>query len=213
MSKINYKFEFNNSKILEFLIDLNRNQSIDLSTRDDHTEWTNLSYHKCENCPLDDKIIKKCPAALDVKEAMNHFKDVLSTDIIKTSVETENRTYLKTCDAQTALKSLLGVVMATSGCPILGEMKGIAYFHLPFASLEETIFRTISAYLLKQYFNYKSAQNSDWNLEKIPDFFEKIQNVNLKFFERIKIASKADANLNAIVSFSSQSQIFSFDLD
>lgn len=67
--------------------------------------------------------------------------------------------------------------------------------------------------MLKQYFNYKSGQNSDWNLEQIPDFFEKIQNVNLKFFERIKIASKADANLNAIVSFSSQSQIFSFALD
>jgi hypothetical protein len=82
-----------------------------LSAKDDHTEKTNLSYHKCENCPLDDKIIKKCPAALDVKEAMNHFKDVLSTDIIKTSVETENRTYLKTCDAPTAAT---GFVVCTS---------------------------------------------------------------------------------------------------
>ena len=37
--------------------------------------------------------------------------------------------------------------MALSGCPVLEQLKPMARFHLPFASVEETIYRAASMYL------------------------------------------------------------------
>ena len=211
LSKISYKFIFENNRESIFTVDLDRNNKDNPSCPD--VEWTNLEFNKCSNCPLNSNEYKKCPPAVDVQFAMREFHSVLSTEIIKTYVESENRSYYKECDAQTALKALIGLMMATSSCPILKEMKGMAYYHLPFASIEETVFRSVSSYLLKQFFKSKENETPDWALEHLPSYFDQIQIVNSSFFERIKVASQADANLNAIVSFSSQSQLLSFAIE
>ena len=213
MPKITYKFVFSDNRESKFIVDLDRKlNEISLDESLD-TEWTNLEFNKCTNCLLKADNSNKCPPALDTQHALREFHSVLSTEIVKTYVETENRTYYKETDAQTALKALIGLLMASSLCPILKELKGMAYYHLPFASLEETIYRTVSTYLLKQYFKSKQGSEPDWNLDHLPIFFEQIQIVNDCFFERIKAASKADANLNAIVSFSSQSQLISLAIE
>jgi hypothetical protein len=213
LSKIIYKFIFADKRESKFSIDLNRKDLAHNLNSYPNVEWTNLEFNKCSNCPLKTEDTAKCPPALDVQQAMSEFHSVLSTEMIQTHVETENREYYKECDAQTALKALVGLVMATSSCPILKEMKGMAYYHLPFASLEETVYRSISSYLLKQYFKSQQGEVPDWKLDQLPVYYEQIQIVNDCFFERIKVASKADANLNVIVSFSSQSQLLSLAFD
>jgi hypothetical protein len=213
LPKITYKFIFENKRESKFTVDLDRKGAEIVPNGFPDAEWTNLDFNKCSNCPLKIEDSQKCPPALDVQHAMSEFHSVLSTETVQTYVETENRAYFKECDAQTALKALVGLVMATSSCPILKEMKGMAYYHLPFASLEETVYRSISTYLLKQYFKSKQGEAPDWNLEHLPTYYEQIQIVNDCFFERIKVASKADANLNVIVSFSSQSQLLSLAFD
>ncbi|APJ05164.1 hypothetical protein AXG55_10910 [Silvanigrella aquatica] len=206
-----YKFKFSDDHESKYVIDLNRNKDNVEAVSD--VPWTQLDFNKCENCPLNSKETKNCPPAIDVERAMHEFQNILSSDIVKTYVETNDRTYYKECDAQTSLKALMGLIMATSLCPILKKLKGLAFYHLPFASFEETIFRAISDYLLKQYFKFKNNKNPDWSLSELSEYYEQIQMVNVAFFERIKVASKADANLNAVVSFSSQSQLISFALD
>ena len=213
MSKITYKFIFEDNRESKFTVNLDRNETEPTLDNSPDVEWTNLSFKKCSNCTLNEQKVKKCPPAVDVQHAMSEFHSVLSTEMVQTYVETENRTYFKKCDAQTALKALVGLIMATSSCPILKEMKGMAYYHLPFASINETAFRAISTYLLKQYFISKHGESPDWHLERLPTYYEQIQIVNDCFFERIKVASKADANLNVIVSFSSQSQLLSLAFD
>ncbi|MGY3805257.1 DUF6901 family protein [Pigmentibacter ruber] len=213
MINITYKFIFTNNREVKFTVDLDRPVLFTTNPKDPDVEWTNLDFNKCSNCPLNSAEIKKCPTALDVQHAMLEFHDVLSTEIVKTYVETENRSYFKECDAQTGLKALVGLIMATSGCPILKEMKGMAYFHLPFATIEETVFRSVTTYLLKQYYKFIDKQEPDWSLQNIPAYFDTIQIVNEFFFQRIKAASKADANLNVIVSLSSQSQLISLSID
>ncbi|WGL60570.1 hypothetical protein QEJ31_03010 [Pigmentibacter sp. JX0631] len=213
MPNVTYKFIFSSNKEVKFTVDLDRPALFSTNPKDPDVEWTNLDFNKCANCPLNSAEIKKCPTALDVQHAMLEFHDVLSTEIVKTYVETENRSYFKECDAQTGLKALVGLIMATSGCPILKEMKGMAYFHLPFATIEETIFRSVTTYLLKQYYKFMEKQEPDWSLQNIPAYFDTIQLVNESFFQRIKVASKADANLNVIVSLSSQSQLISLSID
>lgn len=213
MKKITYKFIFENKRESRFTVDLERKETGLTPENLEENEWTNLEFQQCTNCPLKKEENTKCPPALDVQQILNVFHDVLSTERIQTYVETENRRYFKECDAQTALKSIVGLVMASSSCPILKKMKGMAYYHLPFSNLEETIYRSISLYLLKQYFIFQQGEIPDWKLEHFPNYNEQLQIVNDCFFERIKMASKADANLNAIVSFSSQSQLLSLAFD
>lgn len=213
MPIITYKFIFPDKREVKFSVNLDRPPTLATAPNDPDVEWTQLEFNKCVNCPLNATEHKKCPPALDVQHAMLEFHNVLSTEIVQTFVETENRTYFKECDAQTGLKALVGLIMATSACPILKEMKGMAYFHLPFATIEETVFRSVTTYLLKQYYKHMVGEETDWTLQNIPVYFDTIQLVNESFFQRIKAASKADANLNVIVSLSSQSQLISLSID
>lgn len=190
MINITYKFIFTNNREVKFTVDLDRPVLFTTNPKDPDVEWTNLDFNKCSNCPLNSAEIKKCPTALDVQHAMLEFHDVLSTEIVKTYVETENRSYFKECDAQTGLKALVGLIMATSGCPILKEMKGMAYFHLPFATIEETVFRSVTTYLLKQYYKFIDKQEPDWSLQNIPAYFDTIQIVNEFFFKELKLRAK-----------------------
>lgn len=212
MSTITYKFIFSTKREVTFSVSLNREPNFETNAHDPDVEWTELEFNKCKDCPLDSKKYKKCPPALDVQHAMREFHAVLSTEIVQTYVETEHRTYFKECDAQTGLKALIGLIMATSACPILNKMKSMAYFHLPFASIEETVFRFVTTYLFKQYYEFIAGEEVDWELKELPLYFDTIQLVNDSFFERIKAASKADANLNVIVSLSSQSQLISLSI-
>ena len=58
---------------------------------------------------------------------------------------------------QMGVSSLLGVIMTTSGCPIMAQLKPMVRFHLPFASLEETIFRMVSMHLVAQYLRHQDG--------------------------------------------------------
>jgi hypothetical protein len=90
--------------------------------------------------------------------------------------------------------------MATSACPILGRLRFMAQFHLPFANVEETLFRTASAYLLQQYFQYQRSGQADWDLVGLRHIYQDLETVNQSFKKRIESASEADANMNAIGS-------------
>lgn len=164
-----------------------------------HPEWTELTFQQCSNCPLDTNEHSHCPAALDIKDIAGRFSTLMSHGEIKVTVITNERNYFKKCDVQTALSSLFGLVLATSSCPILAKLKGLAIFHLPFASLEETIFRTVGAYLLKQYFKEKADGNGDFSLQGLKVYYEQLQDLNIDFSKRIKAASQYDANINAII--------------
>lgn len=61
---------------------------------------------------------------------------------------TEERTYSKDTLLQQGLASLLGIVMTTSGCPVLEPLKPMVRFHLPFATLTETVYRMVSMCLV-----------------------------------------------------------------
>jgi hypothetical protein len=94
---------------------------------------------------------------------------------------------------------MIGIYMVTSGCPILSNLKPMVRFHLPFASIEETIYRSASTYLLGQYFKMKKGLQPDWNLTGLAEIYKEIQKVNIGMAARIRSISPKDANINAIV--------------
>jgi len=171
--------------------------------------WTRLDCHRCTVCTLTG--VGHCPAAVDVQGIVGVFSSVYSYALIQVRVEAPERVYLKHCDAQTALRSLLGLVMATGQCPILAKFRGLARFHLPFATLEETLYRAVSASLLKSYFHLAKGPAADapCDLGSLHRHYDQLQALNQCFCERVREAGEADASMNAMVGFFSISVLFS----
>jgi hypothetical protein len=94
---------------------------------------------------------------------------------------------------------MMGLIMASSGCPILIKLKPLVRNHLPFASNKETVYRSLGMYLLSQYFAAKQRQNPDWDLKNFTKLYEDINIVNKAFCSRLRETSIEDANLNALI--------------
>ncbi|NQZ60502.1 MAG: hypothetical protein HRT88_23895, partial [Lentisphaeraceae bacterium] len=73
-------------------------------------------------------------------------------------------------DVQEGVRSLRGLIMAASNCPILGRMRPLAKHHLPFSELEEMLVRMSGAYLISQYLNKENNEESDWELTYFKKF-------------------------------------------
>ena len=194
---IRYRFKLNDSDEVDFEVDPDRKRY--LSSRDaPPAEWTKLEHAQCRNCPLNSADNQYCPAALDIERAAHRFTKVVSYENVDVEVETPDRTYSKKCDAQSGLQSLIGLLMASSACPITAKLKGLAAFHLPFASPEETLFRSVGAHLIKQYFRRRRGLEVDLDLEGLDQLYSDLEILNECFMKRIQSASQRDCNLNAV---------------
>jgi len=181
----------------------------------DPPAWTALDFCQCENCPLSVDEHPHCPTAVRVSEVADDFRELLSYERIRVRVRVRGRgrEYEIVTDAQTGLSSLLGLLMALSDCPHLSNLRGLARFHLPFADLEETLFRTASLYLLRQYFIAQDGGQADFDLTGLQDLYNDLQRVNMSFKQRILAASERDANINAVNQLFSLSALVSFSLE
>lgn len=128
------------------------------------------------------------------------FKDYFSYESVKVSVTTKERVYSKTTSLQEGLSSLIGIIMVTSGCPVMERLKPVVRFHLPFATLEETIYRMVSMYLMAQVFIKQAGRLADWELKGLKKIYADVSQVNRDFAERLSDAARRDANLNALVN-------------
>jgi len=199
---ITYTFNLEGGESYVFEIDPDRKHEPDTP---ELAFWTALSYKQCPMCPLSTDEYKNCPPAADLKEAVDRFSKILSVAHVEVYVETEARIYYKKTDAQTGLDALLGLMMATSSCPVLGKFKTMARTHLPFATYYESTSRSIGTYLLKQYFVMQDGGKPDWELKGLIDFYEEITTVNEHFADRVRDASDKDAGVNAVIQLSALS--------
>jgi hypothetical protein len=165
----------------------------------DLPSWTKLDYHQCPNCPLVLDTHSHCPLSVSLVELVTRFERVLSYDIIQLKVITEERAIFQETTAQKGISSLMGLLMATSGCPITAFFRPMARFHLPLASDEETIYRATSMYLLAQYFIKKDNGTADFNMHGLKKHYENIDIVNSNIALRLRSVAKADSMINALV--------------
>jgi hypothetical protein len=216
MSKmfIEYTFSLSDGQDLHYKIDFERGRDPHKITPGEYPKWCALGFHQCANCSLDPTLHAYCPVALDAKDILLGFREILSFKEADVWVKTPEREYFKRCDAQTGLRALIGFVMATSDCPVLSPaLRGMAHFHLPFASIQEIIFRTTSSYLLSQYFVAKDGGSPDMTLEGLKKRFQEIQTVNYDFLQRVRAASEADSNLDVLSTLFSISSLISISLE
>lgn len=163
-------------------------------------EWARLNYYRCQNCPLDEDRYEFCPVASNIADVVNAFKDFSSYESAYVLVMIKARNISKNTTIQEGISSLLGIYMVTSGCPIMEKLKPLVRYHLPFATLEESVYRVVSMYLLIQYFLKKKGKKPDWDLKKIGDIYENIRLVNASMSERLKNAAHKDASITAVAN-------------
>lgn len=209
---VTYRFTFGSGESVEFHIDLARTFDARADAAD-APAWTRLEFRQCSHCPLSTGQCRHCPVAVDLAPVVQRFKDVISHTQARIEVIAPERTYTKECDVQTGLRSLLGLVMATSACPIMTPFKGQAASHLPFATLDETVVRTVGAYLLRQYFVHRSGGTPDLDLRGLQRSYDEVRELNRCFSDRLAAASEQDANMNALYSLLCVAEGVSSSLD
>lgn len=175
--------------------------------------WAKLDYHQCEGCPLSMETHEFCPVASSMAEVVEEFRDFVSYQVCDIRCDTPERSYLKTSSVQDGLFSIIGMLMAISGCPKMDFFKPMARFHLPFSSTEETMVRTTSMYLLGQYFQKKKGLVPDLSLDQLNLKYKQVETVNSGILERIKCYAEKDADKNAIVILNSWAQLLSMEID
>ncbi len=209
---IEYTFTMDDGKALKYKIEFDRQR--DLASAGEYPDWTRLDFQQCANCPLNPEAHPHCPVAIDANEIIAGFSEILSCKEMDVWVKTPEREYFKHCDAQTGLRSLIGFVMATSECPHLSPLRGMAHYHLPFSSLDEIVYRAVSSYLLKQYYLHKEGGKPDMDLTGLKNAFKELQTLNYDFLQRVRVASEGDASLDVISTlFSIASLMASVSLD
>ncbi len=205
---ITYDFAFESGRHIRFDVDPERPAR---APANDDPHWLRLEFHQCDHCPLSQG--PNCPAAADLREIVDAFADVASTERTLVRVETPARTYEKSCDVQTGLGSLVGLVMATSGCPTLSRMRPMARTHLPFSTIEETLFRTTSTYLLGEYLRAARGEKPGFGLDGLSALYADLSQLNNAFAVRLRTAAEKDANLNAVVRLFSLSALVQMSVD
>ena len=199
--QIVYSYNFKNGTTKKFDVALDRRTlSFIPGTRVDPPLWALLNHKKCALCPLDVASHAYCPIALNFADIAEQFKDMVSHEQVNVTVTTEERVYTKETSLQQGLSPLVGIIMTTSGCPVMELLKPMVRFHLPFATLEETIFRMVSMYLVAQYFKRQNGRTVKWDLDGLAKVYADVGVVNRDFAQRLRDAAKKDANVNALVN-------------
>jgi hypothetical protein len=157
--------------------------------------WTDLKFNQCANCPLNAAEHPHCPAALQMVRAVEPLKALVSFDTVGVTVTQAERTVYAETTVQQAMSSVLGLVMATAGCPWTARFRPMARFHLPFASEMETVYRSVSMFLLARELN---GAPHDSGFAPLQDLYENLHVVNRDMSRRLGAATRTDPARNAI---------------
>jgi hypothetical protein len=161
--------------------------------------WAGLEFHQCPHCPLTPADGPDCPLALCLVDVIRRFDRIISYDTIRLDVTTRERFISQDTTAQRGISSLLGLLIATSGCPHTRFLRPMARHHLPFASCEETLYRAASMYALAQYFRSRAGLDPDIELRGLIGLYQSVCRINVSAVERVRQATRADSAVNALV--------------
>ena len=211
---IRYDFQLPDNSREAFKFELNaKNLELKGGVPKSLPPWTQLEYHQCANCPLDDAAHPYCPLAANIHNIVQRFDGLNSYDQITVEVVTDQRWIAQRTTAQLGISSMMGLVIAACGCPHTAFFKPMAWFHLPLASEEETLFRASSFYMLAQYYCQKDGHAADFEFEGLAKIYQNMQTVNCAIAQRLREATANDSSVNAIVILDSFAQIVPFAIE
>ncbi len=195
---ISYTFIFDEETSIEFAVEVDSDTSTE-RPGDPVPDWLALEKFRCEHCEIPEGSRKTCPAALSIKPAVEAFSARKSYETVRVVVQGERGRLETTLATQKAVRSVIGLLLALSSCPVMRKLRPMAQYHLPFCGREHTIFRYVGMYLIAQYLRHRHDKAPDWSLAGLLELFDVLHRVNMKLAERIRAASEADAAVNSLI--------------
>ncbi len=126
----------------------------------------------------------------------------------------ETRTVVSKTTFQFGMAALIGLAMASSGCPRTRFLRPMARTHLPFATDQETVFRTLAVHLLGQFVAHgRGRAPLTVSFEELKENYLQLSRVNSAMSERIRAAIKRDAAVNAVIILESFALIAPENID
>jgi hypothetical protein len=108
------------------------------------------------------------------------------------------------------LSSVLGLIMATAGCPWTDRLRPMARFHLPFANEAETVYRSVSMFLLSREMTAADARPA---FSALTELYENLHLVNRDMSRRLGAATNTDPARNAMALLDSYTTLLPAALD
>lgn len=199
-STIQYHFELpdGNEEIFDLILDATRIELLD-NIPAHLPPWTALDFHQCPHCTLSIDQHPHCPLAANLVNIVSRFNRFVSYDTLGVKVIIGSKTISQTTTVQAGVSSMMGLIIATCGCPHTLFFKPMACFHLPMASEEETVYRATSMYLLAQYFIARQGGTFEQDFSGLMEIYSNIHTVNVATAARLRAASETDSSVNAII--------------
>jgi hypothetical protein len=212
--RLEYEISSRDGQKKNFLIELDPDSlALVFPLPDVYPEWTKLGCSQCENCPLDPNDHPHCPVAVSLIKITGEFSRNISHEEVSVSILTKPRNYQRNIPLHDALRSIFGIYMVTSGCPIMDKLRPLVLIHLPFATMAETTYRALSMYALAQFFIKRKGGEIDWEFKGLDKIYRDVGTVNRAFHKRLQNAGFSDANLNAIGNLDCYAQFTQMTLE
>jgi hypothetical protein len=211
MRQITYEFR-QGERVFSHTVDINTDNGKQ-HPQGPHEDWTKLDFCRCEGCEWDKD--DYCPVATRLEKPVYLLNELRSYDEMDVTVTTPERTITKSGAVQDGLSGLFGLIMSRSGCPAFEPFRGLGWYHLPFSTYEETMFRVASAYFLQEYLKGHLPNDRTQVNAQIQGFYNGVNKVNRGIMERLKLgaAPRFDSAYNAIVILDSMGMIVSMSVD
>jgi hypothetical protein len=212
--EIKYLFRFADGDDLEFTIEFEE-PGFDLVVpeRAEWPAWTALDNHKCSHCPLDRAEVPRCPLAQGLVGVVESTDELVSHGELEAEAILPERRILVSTTAGDALRSLLGLIIPTSGCPHTAFFKPMARFHLPFSSSDETLYRVCAMHRLAQHLRSSSGLAPDEAFDALSSIYADINLVNQHVAERLQEAAGRDSSRSAVALLDVFAQLIPFQFD
>jgi hypothetical protein len=199
--QITYRFKFDGGKEESFTMNFDPETMAYLPEAGAPApEWARLENNKCRNCTLKEADSPYCPVALKLAPVIDRFIYHLSYEEADVVVVTEAREYRKRVALQRGVAAIFGLIMSTSGCPVLDKLRPMAFTHLPLAEMGETRYRAIAMYLFAQFLRERKGLSADRDLTGLEQIYASVGLVNMDFIARMRTINMQDANFNALVN-------------
>lgn len=189
-----YRFSFDDGSVAEHAIPLTPGTPAHTSA-----DWLRIGFQQCPHCPLQPDEAPDCPFAVALEKPVRFLSNLTSYSELDVEVNFRGRKIQQHTTLQRAAGSLLGAIGATCGCPHTRFLKAMAWFHLPFSSSDETLYRVLGTYLLGQHLRVKHGLDADWTLDGLRDAYHNLRKVNLGMAKRLRTAAEEDSSLNGLV--------------
>lgn len=196
---ITYRFLSAAGADASFAIALDEHAQAHPPVRTTPPHWTTLDHHRCPGCPLAQAGVTICPMADALVDLLEFSSQLDSFSPLSVTITTAEREINTSTSAQRAISTLMGLLIATSGCPEVAWLRPMARFHLPLANEEETIYRAASMYLLAQYFRQKHGEAPDWSMQGLRQRYQRLHEINITMATRLRSAIDRDAPVNAVI--------------